>query len=206
MRRALLAPVFAVMVAVTASCTSSGPPAVPTASVPTTGAVVTSAPTLATGFSRRTNIAVVDRIIQDVAQRDTTALHHLVKLVALPCLPPASGGLGGLACRPGEQPGTKVSVLPVTRDQGSYLRDADVGAELKPYVDAATGVKMAYETTPQDGGGPSSPYQAGKYAVVFTRSQGPAFKVIADDSGIVVFSEKDLDDAVPPGRTVLLAP
>ena len=197
--------VLAVLAALTASCASSSP--TPTTSGTITTAATTSVPSPVGGFGRKTNVPIVDQIISDVAQRDTVALHGLVKLVALPCVAQTGGaGLGGLICRSGEQPGTQVSVLPVTRDQGSYLRVEDIEPELKPYIDGATGVKMAYETTPQDGGGPSSPYQAGKYAIVFTRSQGPSFKVIADESGILVFSEKDLDDTVPPGRRTLLSP
>lgn len=125
----------------------------------------TSIPTvdISPGYPLQTTTGVdaVDKVLAAVANDDTDALRSLARYTVAPCT--TAEGLGGPPkCRPDEEEGTLLEVLPFLGSEGSFIRKSEIGNW--PGIQASA-VYAVYRVS---GGAPVEEYYpSGEYAIVF---------------------------------------
>lgn len=86
--------------------------------------------------SARTGVPIVDRVLGALQQEDVTTLLELVLYDQVPCGPPDHTRPLPPACRPGEEPGTRVRVLRVSANACTYdyFRPGHVAEALGDFI------------------------------------------------------------------------
>lgn len=184
---ALIATVAACQPAAPSSSAPTKTPVIPTlTAIPATGAAPATLPSMAgAGYppDTRTNVAILDAIIDAVTANDPARVRELTHYTRVGCT--TAEGLGGPPkCQAGESAGMEVEAVPVMGAEGYALRRTDPGVGI-----SAEGYRLlAVIANVEEAIRAEEWWLPAKYALVFISPDSTGAVILpVDETGIVRF-------------------